>query len=128
MPAGEAGSASKGIRSSCEGESQMIKWILVLWPSFLVAGVAVSLFFTLINPRELYLFGEVVEFSAIATYSIGFFGFWLLCASSSLLTLYLVGRPSAERSRSAPSGPRMKPRAKPLRAPREHVHHHHVHG
>lgn len=128
MPAGEAGSASKGVRSSCEGESQMIKWILVLWPSFLVAGVAVSLFFTLVNPRELYLFGEVVEFSAITTYSIGFFGFWLLCASSSLLTLYLVGRPSAERPRAAASGPHIKRRAKPMRGAREHLPHHHAHG
>lgn len=72
----------------------MIRWILVLWPSFLVAGVAVTLFFTLVNPRELYLFGEIVEFSPLATYSIGFFAFWALCAASSLLTLYLVEKPA----------------------------------
>lgn len=70
-----------------------MKWILVLWPSFLVAGVAESLFFTLVNPRELYLFGETVAFSPIATYSIGFFAFWAVCAASSLLTVYLLGRP-----------------------------------
>jgi hypothetical protein len=34
----------------CEGESPMIKWVLVLWPSFLVAGIAEMAFFTLINP------------------------------------------------------------------------------
>ncbi|AUN95353.1 hypothetical protein [Pseudazoarcus pumilus] len=84
-----------------------MKWILVLWPSFLVAGVAESLFFTLVNPREFYLFGETVAFSPIATYSIGFFAFWAVCAASSLLTLYLVGRP---------------PRAHPPPVGRHHAH------
>ncbi|MDY0012884.1 MAG: hypothetical protein RBS40_08345 [Rhodocyclaceae bacterium] len=45
-------------------------------------------FFTMINPRELYLLGEPVEYSPIATYSIGFFAFWLICAASSLATLF----------------------------------------
>lgn len=76
----------------------MIKWILVLWPSFLVAGIAETLFFTLINPRELYLLGEAVDFAPIATYSIGFFGFWVLCAASSLLTLYLAGTPDGTQA------------------------------
>lgn len=66
----------------------MQKLIQVLWPSFLVAGVAEMLFFTVIDPQELYLLGEPVNFSPIATYSIGFFGFWLICAASSLATLF----------------------------------------
>ncbi|MFW2454886.1 hypothetical protein, partial [Methyloversatilis discipulorum] len=49
---------------------------LVSWPSFLVAAVAETVFFSLINPRELYLLGEPVHFSPLATYTIGFFGFW----------------------------------------------------
>lgn len=68
----------------------MNKWILVLWPSFLVAGVAEIVFFTLVNPQELYLLGQPVHFSALATYSIGFFAFWLLCAGASLATLYFA--------------------------------------
>jgi len=67
----------------------MSKWIQVLWPSFLVAGVAESLFFTIVDPKQLYLFGEAVDYSLIATYSIGFFGFWLVCAASSLATVFL---------------------------------------
>lgn len=66
----------------------MQKLIQVLWPSFLVAGVAEVLFFTIIDPQELYLFGKPVDFSEIATYSIGFFAFWLICAASSLTTLF----------------------------------------
>lgn len=66
---------------------QKIFW--VLWPSFLVAGIAEGVFFTVVDPQELYLFGEPVHFSKIATYSIGFFGFWAVCAASSLLTWFL---------------------------------------
>lgn len=66
---------------------QKILW--VLWPSFIVAGVAEGIFFTVIDPQELYLFGEPAHFSKIATYSIGFFGFWMVCAASSLLTVFL---------------------------------------
>ena len=66
-----------------------MKLIQVLWPSFAVAGVAEILFFTIINPQQLYLFGEPVNFSDLATYSIGFFAFWLVCAASSLTTVFL---------------------------------------
>lgn len=60
--------------------------IQVLWPSFVMAGIAEAVFFTLIDPQELYLFGEPVSFSPLATYSIGFFAFWALCAASSTLS------------------------------------------
>ncbi|QID17204.1 hypothetical protein G3580_05835 [Nitrogeniibacter mangrovi] len=67
----------------------MMKLIQVLWPSFLIAGLAEALFFTIFDPQELYLFGEAVHYPAVATYSIGFFGFWLVCAASSLTTVFL---------------------------------------
>ncbi|WP_298621371.1 hypothetical protein [uncultured Zoogloea sp.] len=76
----------------------MLKVIQVLWPSFLVAGVAEVIFFTVINPQELYLFGAPVHFSGVATYSIGFFAFWLVCAASSLSTLFFQ-RTSGEINR-----------------------------
>ena len=71
-----------------------MKLVLVLWPSFFVAGVAEALFFTLVNPQELYLLGQPVEWSPLATYSLGFFAFWLICAASSLATV-LLSRPLA---------------------------------
>lgn len=67
----------------------MLRILWVLWPSFLVAGIAEGIFFTVIDPQELYLFGEPVHLSKIATYSIGFFGFWAVCAASSLMTCFL---------------------------------------
>lgn len=66
----------------------MLRWIQILWPSFLVAGLAEMIFFTVIDPQELYLFGEPVHYSPLATYSVGFIGFWLVCAASSLSTVF----------------------------------------
>ncbi len=74
---------------------------VVLWPAFLVGGIAEGLFFTVINPQELYLFGHPVTYSPLATYSIGFFAFWALCAASSWLTSYLLR--SAEDVNRKPS-------------------------
>ncbi|WP_348772102.1 hypothetical protein [Thauera aromatica] len=61
----------------------------VLWLSFLVAAVAEGVFFLVIDPRTLYLLGEPVDYGPVATYSIAFFCFWLLCAASSLSTIFL---------------------------------------
>ncbi len=61
----------------------------ILWPSFVVAGVAEAVFFTLIDPQELYLFGEAVHLTPLTTYSIGFFAFWALCIASSAFSWYL---------------------------------------
>jgi len=71
---------------------QRLLW--VLWPSFIVAGVAEGLFFTVVDPQELYLFGDPVHFSALATYSIGFLAFWAICAASSLFTCFLQKTPA----------------------------------
>ena len=73
----------------------MLKWIQVLWPSFLVAGMAEIVFFTVVDPQALYLFGRPVNYSLTATYSIGFLGFWLVGAASSLMTLFFQ-RPADE--------------------------------
>lgn len=61
----------------------------ILWPSFLVAGLAEIAFFAIIDPQDLYLFGQPVHFSALATYSIGFFAFWAVCAASSYVTCFM---------------------------------------
>lgn len=61
----------------------------VLWPSFIVGGIAEGVFFTLIDPQELYLFGEPVHWSRTAVYSVGFFLFWIVAAASSAFTCFL---------------------------------------
>jgi len=64
--------------------------IWVLWPAFIAAGIAETAFFTVIDPKQLYLMGQAVELSAMATYSIGFLMFWLMCAGSSLMTWFML--------------------------------------
>ncbi len=62
--------------------------IAVLWPSFLVAGLATVLFFVAFDPLDLaHLLGRS-EASRIGVYTIGFFLFWLLTAGACLLTCY----------------------------------------
>ena len=62
--------------------------IWILWPSFIVGGVATGVFFTLFDPRELALFGEELGLTRLAVYSIGFFVFWAFAAASSALTCF----------------------------------------
>ncbi len=64
--------------------------IWVMWPAFIAAGIAETIFFTMIDPEQLYLFGQRVEWSATATYSTGFLLFWLVCIGSSLMTYAMM--------------------------------------
>lgn len=62
--------------------------IAVLWPSFLTAGIATALFFTAFDPDELLVLSGQVEISRMGAYTIGFFLFWLLTATTCALTCY----------------------------------------
>jgi hypothetical protein len=74
------------------------KLIWILWPSFLVAGAAEAVFFTIFDPSDLTFFGETLTWSRVATYSMGFFLFWAFAACSSTLTCFLQ-RTAAEINR-----------------------------
>ena len=65
----------------------------VMWPAFLMAGVAEAIFFTVFDPFDLHFFGEPLELSRSAIYTIGFFGFWGLGIASSTLTVFLERSP-----------------------------------
>ncbi len=62
----------------------------VLWPSFLLAGAATVVFFTLFDPLDLLGCEGEPPLSRTGAYSVGFFLFWLLTASSSLATVYFL--------------------------------------
>jgi len=64
------------------------KFIAVLWPSFLTAGVATILFFTAFDPELILSISGYGEISRLGGYTIGFFLFWLLTSSSCALTCY----------------------------------------
>jgi len=77
--------------------------IYILWPSFLMAVAAVGLFFSLVAPADLHLFGEPLAVSDMAAYTIGFFLFWALTAASSALTCFLLRGPElVNRGGAAP--------------------------
>lgn len=67
----------------------MQKAIWILWPSFLVAAAAEMVFFALFDPGDLVFFGQPLELSRTAMYSMGFFVFWAFAAVSSALSVYL---------------------------------------
>jgi hypothetical protein len=78
----------------------MQRAIWILWPSFLVAAGAEGAFFSLFDPGEFTLFGQPIELSRTAIYSIGFFLFWGFAATSSGLSLFLqLGRGDKAPSR-----------------------------
>lgn len=67
------------------------RWLMwVLWPAFVGAAVAFVLVFSLIDPRELRVFGRPLELSHGAVYTIGFGIAWVVCALSSALTLCML--------------------------------------
>ena len=74
----------------------------VIWPAFLVAGIAEIIFFSVFDPFELHFFGDSLEMSRQGIYTMGFFGFWGLGVASSALTLFLASSsPAAEDSDGA---------------------------
>lgn len=79
--------------------------ISVMWPSFLTAGVATIIFFTIFDPEQLSLIVLVdgPEITRVGGYTIGFFCFWLLTSISCALTCYFR-RPCPPR-KSAPHDP-----------------------
>lgn len=83
-----------------ETRGRLSMWII--WPAFLVAGVAELVFFSIFDPFDLHFFGAPLDWSRQAIYTLGFFGFWVLGIASSALTLLLERAPQ----RNGPDTPR----------------------
>lgn len=64
---------------------------VVGWCSFLAAAAATMIFFAFVDPLAL---AEITEpqlpVDRMGGYALGFFFFWLLCAASAALTVYLI--------------------------------------
>ena len=64
---------------------------VVLWISFLVAAVSSMVFFAFFDPVDLAMTLDAdLNISRNAGYAAGFFFFWLLAASCSAMTAFLV--------------------------------------
>ena len=69
---------------------------VILWPSFIFAGIGAALFFSLHDPVDLSFVGPL-EFGRQAGYTVGFFLFWAIGAGSSWLTWLLASTGNARR-------------------------------
>ncbi|MFN7085714.1 MAG: hypothetical protein ACK4N4_03695 [Burkholderiales bacterium] len=92
----------------------MKRLIWILWPSFVVGGIAEAVFFTLFDPMDLFILGEPMELSRTAVYSLGFFLFWAFAAASSAFTCFLQ-RSAFEINRLCPLEPADRPVGCPKR-------------
>ncbi len=64
--------------------------IIILWLSFVMAGIATGVFFSVIDPDALRSCVRFPEVSRMGAYTIGFLLFWLLTAASSLLSHHFL--------------------------------------
>lgn len=65
--------------------------LLVLWPSFVMAGVLEMLVFAVVDPGTLqWPGGEALQWSRNTVYSVAFFVFWLVISASTAVTAYLA--------------------------------------
>lgn len=92
----------------------MQRAIWILWPSFIVGGLAETLFFALFDPEQMQLFGEPLGWSRSAIYSVGLLAFWGMAAMSSAFTCFLQ-RPAADINRLCPLEPTARPPGCPKR-------------
>ena len=65
--------------------------LLILWPSFVMAGVLEMLVFAVIDPGAVQWPGlDTLEWSRSTLYSVAFFVFWGVIAVSTAITEYLT--------------------------------------
>ena len=61
--------------------------LMILWPSFLMAGVLEALVFVVVDPQALHWFSaEPLRWSVSAVYSVTFLVFWSVIATSGAIT------------------------------------------
>jgi hypothetical protein len=71
-------------------------WMGIAWPAFLLAAVLEMLVFAMVDPGDLHWFGQPLDWSRQAVYTVAFFVFWGVTAVSSALTALLVIRKSED--------------------------------
>jgi len=76
----------------------MRRVMIILWPAFLVAIAEEGLFFSLFDPQDLAILFDYAEMSVKATYTLGFFFFWLFSTLVGMLTYFLAVFPNNRHS------------------------------
>lgn len=81
-----------------------VRLLCVLWPAFLMAGVAEALVFVVVDPSELHWFGaDRVDWSLSAIYSATFLIFWGVISIAAALTQLLSLPQALDPERSDPA-------------------------
>lgn len=71
--------------------------LLVIWPSFVIAGLIEMLVFNAADPSDMKGFGGLLaQMSPTGVYTLAFFSFWALVALGTALTLMLAAPTPAE--------------------------------
>ncbi|WP_287919479.1 hypothetical protein [Comamonas sp.] len=65
------------------------RWMWIAWPAFLAAGVMEMLVFSVFDPMDMSWWGQSVELSRSAVYTIAFFIFWAVLSVAGYLTMLL---------------------------------------
>ena len=68
--------------------------MVILWPSFLIAGVASAIVFAFSDPLDVAIFGYIRP-AREWLYAIGFFLFWVMAGLSSTLSIVMSPEPEA---------------------------------
>jgi hypothetical protein len=69
------------------------RWMWIAWPAFLVAAVLEMIVFAMVDPGDLHWFGNPLDLSRQAIYTLAFFVFWGVTMASSALTTLLAMSP-----------------------------------
>ena len=67
---------------------------VVVWVSFVTAAIATALFFAIFDP--LVIMGQAtypLDWSRTASYSVGFFLFWILTSATGAMVAWLLATP-----------------------------------
>ncbi len=68
----------------------VVRAATVLWPAFVIAGIAEMLLFALVDPQDLHwIGGESIALSRQAIYTLTFLIMWVLISVASSVTLWL---------------------------------------
>lgn len=85
-----------GLLVASEPSPRLKRALLILWPSFLMAGVLEGLIFVVVDPASLHWFGGArLDWPATAVYSVTFFIIWVVIAAAGVLT-WLLEQPVAD--------------------------------
>lgn len=84
------------------------RWMWIAWPAFLVAAVLEMIVFAMVDPGDLHWFGNPLELSRQAIYTLAFFVFWGVTMASSALTTLLSMSPFEVNRCPVPSDERPK--------------------